>query len=218
MGETGSRSPSAQDPTSRGVRWLRLHHEGVLQYLERRADVRFIVEPATGQLLLPVEPGMARAGEEMLLWAPSEDAWDVQIALLARVVDRPESVEGVDRWQAYHAGSGSAALMTWVRGEVEGIKARDQVFGADECVSINTLGRAEYALIKSINSDREALARGIKRSLGVAGSSDMLCVGVDPHGIDVRARFGILRVEFAEGLTVKGVEQAEREIARLLAP
>ncbi|MBY0310684.1 MAG: hypothetical protein K2W85_01300 [Phycisphaerales bacterium] len=201
---------------NRGVRALRLHHEGALQYQERRADVRYIVESATGQLLIPVEPGFAKSGEEMIIWSPREDAWAMQIVILARVVDRPESLEGVDRWQAYHAASGLGSKMTWVRGEIEGLKTREAVYGAEDCVAVNPLGRDEYGLIKKMNADREVLARAVKRLLGVA-PADALCVGVDPWGVDVRARFGIMRVEFADGISATTIESAEREVMRLLA-
>lgn len=216
MPDSSTPSSSPRPPESRGVRLVRAHHEGVLQYLERRADVRFIIESATGQLLMPVESGFAKSGDEMVIWTPREDQWESQIAILARVVERPESLEGVDRWQAYHAGSGLASKMTWVRGEIEGLKTSDAVYGAEDCISPNPLGRGEYPLIKRMNADREALGRAVKRLLGVL-PADALCVGVDPWGVDVRARFGIMRVEFAEGIAATTIEAAEREIARVLA-
>ena len=43
-----------------------------------------------------------------------------------------------------------------------------------------------------------------------------LCVGADPFGLDIRARFGIVRLEFPDGIVAWNAEKCEREIARLL--
>lgn len=216
MPDSSSSPSQTRPPMSRGVRLLRTYHEGTLQYLERRAEVRFVVEAATGQLLLPVESALANSGEDMVIWCPREDDWEVQISFLARVVDRPESLEGTDRWLAYHAASGMASKMTWVRGEIEGLKTRDAVYGPEDCVAANPLGRGEYALIKRMNADRDALSHAVKRHHGIT-PADPLCVGVDPWGVDVRARFGIVRLEFADGIAALTPEAAQREVERLLA-
>ena len=47
---------------------------------------------------------------------------------------------------------------------------------------------------------------------------DALCVGVDPFGIDVKARFGIVRLEFPPGIVAATPEACAREIDRLLGP
>lgn len=174
--------------------------------------MKFIIESSTGHVVLPVEPGFATSGEEVLIWSPKEDDWDAQISMVVRPIDRPESVEAVDRWAGYH---GSTSMTTWIRGEVDGIKTRDRVFSGDEALMPNALGRGEYALIKHANADRERLGSAAKRLLGLS-VADPLCVGVDPWGMDVRARFGILRLEFPEGITARTPEAAKREIDRVL--
>lgn len=70
----------------------------------------------------------------------------------------------------------------------------------------NPLRKAEPRLVKLINSDLASLAR-ICRARANLDIADPLCVGVDPFGIDVRARFGIVRVEF--DLEAGSPEQAE---------
>src|SRR5438552_7236684 len=39
-----------------GIRALRRHHSGTLQYHERVTQVKLIVEASTGQIVMPVEP------------------------------------------------------------------------------------------------------------------------------------------------------------------
>ena len=205
--------PPSPTPLERhaGVRALRRHHSGTLQHYERVTQVKLVIEAASGQIVMPVEPAFASAGESMLLWLPAENDWDAQVALIPRPIDRPESVESVDRWGAYH---GTTSLTTWVRCEIEGLKTELGVFG-DEAQLANPLGRGEYALIKAANADRERLAAACKKYAAMP-VADPLCVGADPFGLDVKARFGIIRLEFADGIEAATPEQCQREIARLL--
>src|SRR3982751_1049507 len=88
------------DERHAGVRMLRRFHQGTLQFQERVAQVRFILEAATGQFVMPVEPTFAAHGgvpESMLLWMPAESDWDAQASVTVRPIERPESVEAVDR-------------------------------------------------------------------------------------------------------------------------
>jgi hypothetical protein len=216
MGQPPSSPHSTSDPTptddrQAAVRALRRHHAGTLQLHERVAQVKMVIEAATGRIVMPVEPTFAAAGAEMLLWMPAESDWDVQASVLARPVERPEGSEAVDRWRAYH---GETSLSAWVACDIEGVKTESGVFG-DEAQQPNALGRGEYPLIKRANADRERLAAACKRHAATA-VADAMCVGVDLFGIDVKARFGIVRLEFAPGIVAGTPEVCGREIDRLL--
>ncbi len=96
---------------------------------DRRAEVRFIVDGATGGIVIPVEASFAKGGSEgeLVLWAPDEAGCVWQASLTPRVIERPESEEAVDRWAAYHAHhahhpghGGSSSGRTWVRCVVTG--------------------------------------------------------------------------------------------------
>jgi hypothetical protein len=202
----------ADDDRHAAIRGLRRHHLGTLQHHERVAQVKLIVESSSGRLVMPVEPGFARDGETMLLWLPAESDWDLQASVISRPIDHPESVEAVDRWQAYHGGT---SLSTWARFEIDGGKTDRAVFSAEDIQRPNPLGRGEYALIKRANADRLVLAGACKNHAATL-ISDPLCVGADPYGLDVRARFGIIRLEFPPGIEASTPERCEREIARLL--
>lgn len=196
-----------------GLRAVRRYHEGSLAFHERRAEVRFVVEAGTGRLVMPVEPTLARGdGEEMTLWMPAESGWDVHAALVTSLIDRPEACEAVDRWAAYH---GRTSLTAWARCRVEGLKSRDHVWDGESVEAPNPLGRAEYALIRRVNADLPGLVLACKRH-AAAALADPLCVGVDPFGIDVRARFGIIRLEFPPGIEARTPSQAETQVDHLL--
>jgi len=210
---------SPADARHLGLRVLRREHEGVLIYFERRADVKFIVESgggSAGGLVMPVEPGFAKAGQgqsvEMVLFCPSESDWSLQISLQVTEIDRPESEECVDRWIGYH---GPTTQTTWIRCAIDGGKTETAVFGPEEIVAPNALGRAEYPLIKKANADRNRLAAACKAHAAII-VADPQCVGVDPLGLDIKARFGIIRLEFALGLYADTPDLASREIERML--
>lgn len=185
-------------------------------YFERRTSVKFVFDASTGKLVMPVETGFAHAGSgeavEMVLFAPAEQDWDIHVSLAPSVIPRPESEECVDRWGAYH---GSTSNTAWVRCSVTAGKSESGVFDQEHLEVPNPLGRAEYALIRRANTDPRALSAACKSFAGTL-VADPLCVGVDPLGVDVRARFGIVRIEFPVGIHASTPDAAQAQIDRLL--
>lgn len=201
------------DDRSAGIRALRRHHRATLQHHERVSEVKFVLEAATGQVVMPVEPGFASDDvSSLLLWLPAESDWDMQAVVNPRQIARPEASEAVDRWKAYH---GSTSLSIWIRGEIEGVKTRTAVFLIEDVQVPNPLGRDEYGLIRRANADLAALATACKQHAATL-VTDPLCVGADPYGIDVRARFGIVRLEFPAGIEAATPTRCQEEIDRLL--
>ena len=206
-----SHAPDATPDEHAGVRTLRRFHQGTLQFYERVAQIRLVLEGSSGQVVMPVEPPFAIAGAEMLLWLPAESDWDAQASLIIRPIDRPESVEAVDRWRAYH---GDTSLSTWVRAEIDGMKTPTNVFG-HEVQRPNPLGRAEYPLIRHAGADKARLIGACKAHAATL-VPDAQCVGVDPFGLDVKARFGTIRLEFPPGVNAATPEACEKQIDHLL--
>lgn len=238
--------PVQSDDSRDGIRLLRRYHEATVQYFERRAEVRFIVDGSTGELVFPAEPGFAASLRDkgphddddagLLLHLPDEAQRQLQLAVSIGLIERPEAEEAVDRWHAYYAahsksspgpdapskgrraggssGGGGGVrppARVWLRCRVEGGKAPHspppgEVYSGESMTRPNPLRKAEPRLVKLINSDLASLAR-ICRARANLDIADPLCVGVDPFGIDVRARFGIVRVEF--DLEAGSPEQAE---------
>lgn len=212
----------AAEPEVDGLRLLRRYHEGTLQYHERRLEVKFVFDGATGELVLPSDPGFASelGGRDLVFHLPEESLCHLQLQLEARPIARPEAEESVDRWSAYHAATGPAARgpRVWLRCGIEGGKVPNspppgEVYPADALTRPNMLRKAEPRLVKLANTDRPALARACRR-LARIEVADPLCVGIDSLGLDVRARFGIVRLEF--DLEAVTPEQAEECMKRLL--
>jgi|GEM_PF-419100 len=215
---TGSSAahPHDQEPGIDGLRLLRRYHEATIQHHERRAEVRFVIDAADGCMVLPAEPGMA-AANELLVHLPDEVAQDLQLTVTPKVVDRPEGEEVVDRWHAYHSAAGTRPTSrVWLRCAIDGAKrpfATGDVYEPETIMRPNALRKSEYQLVKRVNQDRARLGRLCKWASRV-DVADAICVGVDPFGFDVRARFGIVRIEF--DLEAATSEQAARLIDAML--
>jgi hypothetical protein len=212
---------SGNDDTRDGVRLLCRYHEATLQYHERRAEVRFVIDGACGDLILPADPGFAGevGGRDVVLHLPDEIHRDLQLSAAAEPIARPEAEESVDRWQAYHAAAGGGArpaARVWLRCRIDGGKAPHtpgEVYSGESLTRPNPLRKGEARLIKQTNSDHAALAR-LCKSRAHVDVADPLCVGIDPYGLDIRARFGIVRIEF--DLEAASIEQAEACVRSML--
>lgn len=193
------------------LRRLRQHHEGVLTFEGVAESVRFVLDPATGQPVLPV-PTRAFDAEALSLFAP-DDALDnpdcLQLLATPALVD-PERDEACDRFAAYF---GKPLHARWARLEVQSLKRLDHVIDGDLVRLANPLRRCEGALCRHANVSPELVARACERQTGTKPEQPLV-VGVDPWGADVRARFGILRLEFA--VPVSTEDEAKAALASLL--
>ncbi|TVQ63372.1 MAG: hypothetical protein EA378_01940 [Phycisphaerales bacterium] len=190
------------------LRHLRQARVGTLFADEAIFAVAFVADGATGRLVFPVAPQALDASQHVL-HVPEESDDSMQLLLTVHPIDR-ESHEACDRHLAYH---GSPRASAWVAASIDSAKWAGLVFDGLALNIPNALREAEPKLVKRANADRDALRGACARRAGVE-PAEPLCVGVDPDGLDVRARFGIVRVAFDEPTETR--EAAEAAIDRLL--
>lgn len=196
------------------LRTLRRYTEGTIGYGERRTPIRTVIDRATGRLVFPIEPSALDAGH-MVLFLPSENRCVLQVLLLSNRLANSETHEAPDRWRAYHAffgatpktgepancaapsGTSGGVAGVWAIANIEAGKTETLVFNPEELMVPNPLLPCEPRLVRELNARRDALRDACARHLGVA-VPEPVAVGVDPLGIDVRARFGVLRLEFGD--------------------
>lgn len=171
------------------VRELRRHHEGTLVIGDRATTVRFIIDGASGTLVLPVD-GWMLEHPTGVLFLPEEREGALQVLLEFLPGEPPGAAQ--DRWCAYHA---ETRQRLWATARICGTRRATEVCEADDLPLLNPLQRDEGGLLRSLNADRAALARLCQRLAGV-DVADPCAVGINPQGLDVRARFGIVRAEF----------------------
>lgn len=152
---------------------------------------RFVFDGRTGRVVLALDPRLA-SSEELVLCLP-DDSFETK----ARVLLVPERIDehdpALDMYLAYHARAATGVALS---AAIESVKLEDStvVDGAQLTVP-NPLMPALGRLCRALNADRGSLRRACERVVGVS-PEDPLAVGVDPLGVDVRARFGTVRLAF----------------------
>lgn len=180
--------------------------EGDLRFDEHGFRLKFVHDPASGRLVASVPVAVFSAAEHVLfLPEETEDA----LQLLISPEDVGESAV-TDRWMAYH---GEPEHVRWASFWIDGARHGPWVFDGEALSVANPLLKEEAGLCRAANADRTKLAAACERMAGVA-VPDAVCVGVDPRGLHVRARFGVVRVQFREDGAA--VSDAAGAMARLL--
>lgn len=190
---------------SHWVRELRRHHEGTLLTGDRAVNVRFVIDGACGRLIMSVERWVKEAGEGSL-FLPEER--DDALQVLIEFDEEEPSGAAQDRWSAYH---GEPKSRHWASARVACLRREREVCEDEELSPSNPLRSAENRLLRLLNAERSALIGACEYLAGVK-VPEACAVGVDPNGIDVRARFGIVRAEFPKEACGEsgGVECPER--------
>lgn len=202
-------------PSDRCLRLLRRFKEATLAFGDRTADIRFVIDRTDGRLVMPVESAAAKHSE-FTLHLPSQVDCDLTALVIPSRIERPEASEAVDRWSVYHGTPPSSAA--WVSARILGLKSvqdpRDTLMDEAALTVPNALGNAEFRILRAANADPKLLARAARAVAGI-DLDDALCVGADPDGIDVRAPFGIVRLEFPDAAA--DVPTAEVMLSALLS-
>ncbi len=196
------------------TRRLRSLFEGVLLCDEHAGSVNFVLDPESGQPVAPIpawlldDEGNHQAAD-IVLMTPDENADALQLLCRARSIE--PSVFAFAYYEAHHAkpAEGTICLL-----EVESIKSGLTLASGEDCCVPNPLIKVIGAICRTVNADRGLLAEACDRALHVKPQSPV-CVGVDPDGLSIRARFGIVRIPF--DIEPKNAEQALSVVADILA-
>lgn len=201
-----------QDPVAARARThLRRHREGVLIADGDANTIRFVISGERGQIVFPTTPAVAES-LELVLFVPDEapqDSSELQLLLSPSRLD-PERDLVIDRWRAYH---GDPRLTVWLSCSIESARFEGEIVEEEPFSPPNLLAAAEPALCRLLNTDRSRLSALTEAYAGIA-IREPLAVGVDDTGIDIRARFGIVRIFFPHPATTKG--EAEATIQTML--
>ncbi len=190
------------------LRAFRQFKNGLLKDDELRTKVRFVIDPRSGRLALPLT-GVPVA-EALTLLVPDEMAESMQ--LLIEVSELEASREDLcDRWRIYH---GQPDATRWFVLRPDSVKWEGRVYDGSEITQPSILAAVEGRLCKKANSDRPRLAAMCQRLVRTVPAEPMV-VGVDADGLDLRARFGIIRIEFDS--RASDAAQAERMLEEMLA-
>ena len=188
-------------------RHIRRFSAGVLRLDGRTIPTRFVIDGRDGRVVYPcTEDG----GDDTVLLVP-DDGFDEMALLLEPEVFEPRFDEVKDRHQAYH---GDAGAVDWFAARVESVKWHGAVYDGADLLGVNPLRAVEASLVRTLNEDKDRLGEVTRLLTGVKPEQGV-CVGVDPIGMDVRTRVGVVRVEWPR--EIESPEQAGGVVGALLA-
>lgn len=180
---------------------FRLHREGVLIADDVATPVRYVIDPQTAELVFPAD-GAMMAAEERVLFVPEEsppEGGGFELLLSVRQVSTGAMT---DRWITYH---GTPRWSGFLACRIEGARFNGNVLEEVEIASLNEitgLGNQERPLLKRLNSDKARLREACKR-FAHAVIPDPIAVGVDKYGVDVRAAFGVVRLDWGSSVDIE---------------
>ncbi len=159
-------------------------------------DTGFAVDPESGLIGIPAATEIAQAGSGVMC-TPEEHCDALQLTLHWKSVSERDIGMLADYWTAYH---GKTTRTIWLRCIVQSAKLPAGVVDGDDLSLANPLGKVSGEVRKLLNADRSAVAAMVNARAGVRVESPLV-IGVDDWGVDVRAEFGVIRVEFPERAT-----------------
>jgi hypothetical protein len=180
----------SDDIVLRAHRFLRAHTSGDLQFDEHVRPVRYVVTP-DGRLVSSVMVAMIRAVETVLFVpAAEEDALELLVTL-EQFEETGEAGAMADRWRIYH---GDPEDVRWAYLDIDAARFESAVIDGEALMRPNDLAEEEARLCRTLNApERREDLRRLARRAG-AELEDPRVVGVDPDGLDIRGRFGVVRV------------------------
>lgn len=169
---------------------------GALSGLIRAGDVfepvKLVIDPATGFPALSVGH-WAIEDPDLSLYLPEDHPDGVQLSGRLREVDL-QNHAAADRWMAYY---GKPTRVGFGIFEIESYKRLDVVVDGPQAAIKHDFRPSEGALLRALRSREADLIRACRRLSGLEPET-ALAVGVDPYGLDVRVRFGVMRLDFPE--------------------
>lgn len=199
--------PTSDSPgTPDALRHLRSHAAGALHFDDLILKRAVALDPSTGDPVTPVPPAVL-AAEHVVLHLPEES--DDALQLLVHPIElNPDTDAACDRWRIYH---GQPRDPRWARLEIQSGRLGPAVFDADDLRRPNPLRDAEPRLCSLLNADQAALSALCVRETRVT-PTDPRAVGVDPDGLDIRARFGIIRIDLDPPADAATIESRLRSL------
>ena len=171
---------------------LRSWTRGLFRFDEHVHSLKFVVAP-DGRLVAPVMVAALQT-TDTALYIPDDDAPALELLVsLEPFEDGGPSAAMADRWRIHH---GSEEDINWATMDIDMARFSGMVIDGEAIVRANTFAPDEAMLCRSVNQLGDEALRAMCRSRLSIEVEDPVVVAVDPLGIDVRARFDVLRLPF----------------------
>lgn len=182
------------DILHRAMHLLRSAWSCTLLYDEIPFETQCMIDPRSGQFLVAIINDAHEATDVTL--ACPRDSFDTRLRISIQL-DQTVSEEQSDRFTAYHLPS-TTPLLASASYEYAKLDS-GEVITPDQCSLVNPLVDQYGPLCRSLNTDRDRLAR-LCFSISGVEHEQPLAVGIDPDGIDIRASFGLVRLKLPNSI------------------
>ena len=189
-------------------------HAGILAHSGVTDAVRIVLSHSTGLPIMAVPPAAVElSGTEVVLHLPDDADDSVHLAGSVEAID-PRNDADADLWMVHHQTPEfprMARLTVNLARRVDLVMDGAEVF-VPPALSLGAIGRA----VRRVNADERRLLDLCERLASVRPETAR-CVNADAFGLSVRARFGVLRVEFDPSRPPAATDEAlELAISHLL--
>jgi hypothetical protein len=210
---TGGASPPTDPAALAAYATLRAHTHGDLRFDEHVRPIEYVIDPRSGRLVAPLMVAMIRAGDTVLFVPAMRDgAMEVQVTIEPFDEHGPDGA-CADRWRIHH---GDPPDVRWGMLAIDAARHDGHVIDGEALQRPNAIAGVEARLCRWLNTERRAALPALcRRFAGTEVADDALVVAVDPLGLDVRARFDVVRVPAPEELTTEA--DARRVIEAMIA-
>ncbi|MBT4585137.1 MAG: hypothetical protein HOC93_08680 [Phycisphaerae bacterium] len=170
-------------------KFLRSNTTGTLRFGEHLHDVSYVFGN-DGLMIITAMVAMLQP-QDMVMYVPeyAEDCMEMHVTL-EQFSEEGSGGVFADRWQMYH---GEPPDIQWAKVTIDAARFHEMFIDGEGLHKENDFACDEPSLCKKLNGDIPKLITGCKRIAGIEVEAPVV-VGVDPLGIDVRARFGIVRL------------------------
>jgi len=183
------------DPhAERVIAELRGNTTAEMRFEEHLRPIRYVIT-REGRLAMPAMLAMLKCFDTVL-FVPQcyELATEVQVTL-EQFEEKGEAGAIADRWRIYH---GEPDDLYWATASVDCVRCDAVVVDGEAIDLSNPLAEHEARICKHMNEDHQDDLRLLCKHFGGTEIEQPRMVGVDPRGIDIRARFDVYRVPSKE--------------------
>jgi hypothetical protein len=169
--------------------FLRCNSTGTLRFGEHLQDVSYVFDN-DGSMIISVMVAMLQP-QDLVMYIPEyvEDCMEMHVTLEQFSEDDAGGAYA-DRWQMYH---GEPPDVQWAKVAIDAARFHGMFVAGEGLQRENKIADDESSLCKALNGDISKVVSACKRIANVEVKTPVV-VGVDSLGVDVRARFGIIRL------------------------
>jgi len=164
--------------------------------------MKYVIAP-DGRLVAPVMVAMLQTADTVLFvpeYRNDGAMMELQVTMLP-FEERGSDAADADRWRIHH---GEPPDTRWAHLLIDAARHGEVVIDGEALMQRNPLADEEAALCKWVNAEHEPELRRMCATLGGMPVESPRLASVDPLGLNVRARFDVVRIASPERMDNAG--------------